>query len=234
MDRSQDKRNGITAIRETQSLLLDRSDPTPERIALEWPETKPPLFPPEAKRLLKLQELYEAEITLKPSEFKAAYVDDLPTAWTVCSISIDEERDDIMFSRLRNGKEPVIVRLPLRRQASRDNGSEDCLGYKAALAEFQDILAGNDATLEQSASNMSRADRVQWWNTRKALDERLGSLLAGIDTTWLGAFKVSLAEKVTFRSRGSESMSRHSLCCSPNLQSQPRDSKRSGIGSRRL
>ncbi|KAI9032296.1 peptidase family C50-domain-containing protein [Hyaloraphidium curvatum] len=148
-----------------------------------------PSPPSMSVRQAQLLEVYEREMNMKPSEFRAAYVETLPPHWTVCSLAVDEERDDLIVSRLRKGCDPVIMRLPLRRQAHRDNGSEDCLGYKAALAEFRSILSESDATLQQPPAGMARTDKVDWWNKRKELDGRMGSLVQQIESTWLGAFK---------------------------------------------
>jgi hypothetical protein len=175
-----------------QSLLLDKTEPLPTRPDLKWPDSQleGAKSLTESGRFGKIQQLYNREISLKPFEFRETYIDVLPDNWRVCSISIDEERDDILVSRIRKGTDPVIVRLPIRRQANRDNGNEDCLGFKAAMSEFREILASSDTTLQQTAAGMSRADRVEWWNTRKELDERLENLLYQIETTWMGAFKV--------------------------------------------
>lgn len=157
---------------------------------MRWPEASPTNHSEASARFRRLHELRESEMTVTPLDFRETYVEILPSTWVVCSLSIDEERDDLVLSRLRKGKDPMIVRMPLRRQANRDNGNEDCLGYKGVIAELADILASSDATLQQASQPLDRNGRVEWWNTRKVLDERLGSLLGQIETTWLGAFKV--------------------------------------------
>ncbi|RKP14570.1 peptidase family C50-domain-containing protein [Piptocephalis cylindrospora] len=154
----------------------------------------------------------------------------VPDGWIVCSLSLDPERQDIYWSRLRGnqlygapstpradrmedgcgGEDNVLLRLPLRRQAlrrnvSRSEGEELEFTYDVARKELESILeesgettagmvppASESVGVEGSLHGpptMSREERARWWELRRALDERLRTLLNRIESLWIGGFK---------------------------------------------
>lgn len=125
---------------------------------------------------------------LNCSSFQKDYVDIIPAAWNVLSISLSESRDEIYITKLQGGITPFMLRLPLGRHNSRD-ADEDIFGFEQGKAELAEIteLANFSA---QDARNMTGKDaKSQWWAEREALDGRLKDLLANIENIWLGGFR---------------------------------------------
>lgn len=155
----------------------------------------------------------------------------VPDGWIVCSLSLDPDRQDLFWSRLRGPQSSqaqhasqevegigttkldgnVLLRLPLRRQALRGHGNDQEkegleFTYDAAREELWQILEESGETTSgmapsapgmegsmgrggSSSSGRSREERVQWWEKRRALDERLRLLLDRMESLWLGGFK---------------------------------------------
>lgn len=63
------------------------------------------------------------------------------------------------------------------------------LSFQLALQKFKSIMQRSKATLEKAKTIKSVKDKKKWWDTRYALDEELGELLASIEEQWFGAWK---------------------------------------------
>ncbi|KND03271.1 separase [Spizellomyces punctatus DAOM BR117] len=126
--------------------------------------------------------------TMTISEFRDDIINALPEDWIVCSLSVDLEREDMYLTRLEKGSSPVVVRLPLKRQAMRE-GEDNGLLYGEVIGELQDILTASNATTENADAYVTREDKAEWWKKRKELDQRLKALLEEIELVWLGAFR---------------------------------------------
>ena len=142
--------------------------------------------------LTQLRSLYEKELTALPGEFSPAFVDILPSNWTVCSISIDTDANDMYLCRLRSQTSPFILRLPLRRVSS-ENGEDGGLSYEEVITEFNDILTRSAQTMGKTCE--TKEAKYQWWEDRKELDMRMRNLLENIENFWLGGFKVVIITK---------------------------------------
>ncbi|CAG8500770.1 1932_t:CDS:10 [Ambispora gerdemannii] len=138
-----------------------------------------------------LYELYKKETYMTSDQFQSEFVDILPPNWTVCTISIDVESEDMYICRLRRSRPPFILRLPLKRQSSQEDCYEDDDGfsYEAALAEFNGIIESSNKTLQVSKTFQTQNEKVEWWKSREQLDNRLKELLINIENCWLGGFK---------------------------------------------
>ncbi|CAI2170099.1 16975_t:CDS:10 [Funneliformis geosporum] len=139
--------------------------------------------------LTALIQRYKNEPILTYNEFQKEFLDILPPNWTVCSVSVDIETNEMYICRYQLKMTPLLIRLPLKRQSSRD-GENDIFSYKEAIREFNDILD----LCNQIMSNPSTSK--EWWKTRKELDVRLKNLLYNIENLWLGGFKgILMADK---------------------------------------
>ncbi|TPX67593.1 hypothetical protein SpCBS45565_g03697 [Spizellomyces sp. 'palustris'] len=126
--------------------------------------------------------------TMSISEFRDDIINALPENWIVCSLSVDLEREDMYLTRLEKGSSPVVVRLPLKRQAMRE-GEDNGLLYGEVIGELQDILTASNATTENADAYVTRENKAEWWKKRKELDQRMKALLEEIELVWLGAFR---------------------------------------------
>lgn len=120
--------------------------------------------------------------------FQADYIDIIPSCWSVTSISLSENRDELHLSKLHSGQTPFVVTIPLNRQNSRD-ADEEVFGFEQGKSELSDILDLADYSTH-SAQDMSRKGaKTEWWEARAALDARLKDLLVNIENIWLGGFR---------------------------------------------
>ncbi|RIA83404.1 peptidase family C50-domain-containing protein [Glomus cerebriforme] len=132
--------------------------------------------------LMTLTQQYKNESSLTYNDFQKEFLDILSPNWTVCSISVDIETNDMYICRYRQKTTPLLLRLPLKRQSSRE-GENDGFSYEDAIREFNNILDScNQITRNPPTSK-------EWWKTRKELDVQLKDLLYNIENWWLGGFK---------------------------------------------
>lgn len=116
---------------------------------------------------------------------------ELPSNWTVISISLIKEQSTLMLSRQGGGdRDPVLFSLPLSRQSKREgDDEEDEFTFEKALEELNDVVESCNNVVSLAKDLEGLDARKVWWTDRRALDTRLGELLGAIETRWLGAFK---------------------------------------------
>ncbi|KAG9302696.1 hypothetical protein G9A89_005170 [Geosiphon pyriformis] len=140
-----------------------------------------------------LGKLYKKEINMTYDQFKSQFIDILPPHWTICTISIDTEFEEMYICRLHQKNQPLILRLPLIRQPNQE-GQEN-FSYETMIAELNDIINASNVTMRAGKAYETIKEKTEWWNKRKELDERLQQLLANIENCWLGGFKVNEIER---------------------------------------
>ena len=125
---------------------------------------------------------------LELSTFQGEYLDIIPQGWDVVSMTLSQERDEILVSKLRSGQTPFILRLPLNRHNSFDQDEEN-FGYDQGRAELQDIINLGNNSAHNSQDFSQKGAKTEWWETRATLDARLKDLLTNMESIWLGGFK---------------------------------------------
>ncbi|CZR54447.1 related to cell division-associated protein [Phialocephala subalpina] len=121
------------------------------------------------------------------TRFQREYIDIIPKAWTVISISLGDSRQELCISKLQAGLNPFILRLPLGRHNSMD-ADEEVFGFEQGRAELTEILALANESSHDAANRTSRDDKKAWWEEREALDARMRDLLENVEKVWLGGF----------------------------------------------
>ncbi|KZV89225.1 hypothetical protein EXIGLDRAFT_771939 [Exidia glandulosa HHB12029] len=123
-------------------------------------------------------------------------VDELPSDWTIVSISVTEDKRAMFVSRQRPKAEPLVFCVPLERHNRHgdDDDDEERFTYHDAMQEFASIIReSNEGTARaQTVKDMDRDAKAEWWSDRAALDKRMQQLLDNIEYCWLGAFKTVL------------------------------------------
>ncbi|KAI9100434.1 peptidase family C50-domain-containing protein [Phlyctochytrium arcticum] len=136
----------------------------------------------------QLLKLYQDEISSTPMDFREQILDRLPDSWVVVSLSVDLERQDLYLVRYEARCEPVLVRLPLSRQAMRE-GEESGVVYKIVIDELHDILRESNSMTKSGQACSTKEEIAEWWKSRRELDSRMQLLTESIENSWLGAFK---------------------------------------------
>ncbi|KAJ3077267.1 hypothetical protein HDU98_004229 [Podochytrium sp. JEL0797] len=141
-----------------------------------------------------LRTRYESEMKWTPGDLQVQVIDQIPSGWTVVSLSADPLLDDLYITRMTRGATPVTVRVPMKRQAIRE-GEEDGFGLEVVLREVQEIMEANDETTKVAGRivaekrEQTREEKVEWWRARRELDGRLKGVLGHVEKYWLGGFK---------------------------------------------
>ena len=127
-------------------------------------------------------------ISLAASTFVKDYVDILPTDWTVISLSISMDHNELIVSKLHTGQSPFFLRLPLKR-GSAEGVDEEEFGFEEAKKELAEIIESANTSAHDARTCTNRDAKKEWWATREALDLRLKDLLSNMENVWLGGFR---------------------------------------------
>ncbi|KAE8551098.1 hypothetical protein EYB25_007332 [Talaromyces marneffei] len=122
------------------------------------------------------------------ANFTQDYVDILPDAWNVLSISLNPDRTEFIISRMSHGSSPFLLRLPLKR-SEEDNQDEDDFTFDWGKNEMKEIIALANASAHDAKTRIDKNSKKQWWATRESLDRRLETLLDNMENIWLGGFR---------------------------------------------
>lgn len=116
----------------------------------------------------------------------------LQPSWAVVSLSVSDDLATLFITRHQRNVSPVVLCLPFDRQGRRDiDEVEGAFGFGVARDEMEEIVRVSDETARKAKGIKTAEGKAEWWETRYALDRRLGELLGMMEGTWLGAFKVS-------------------------------------------
>ncbi|KAL0930879.1 cell division-associated protein bimb [Colletotrichum truncatum] len=122
------------------------------------------------------------------SIFQRDYVDIIPEAWSVLSISLSDNRKDLCITKLRAGQSPFVLRLPLERVASRD-GEDELFDFQHGHEELMEIIGATNASCHNAGDYTAKGAKSAWWAQREHLDNRFKDLLDNVEQIWLGGFK---------------------------------------------
>ncbi|WQF75667.1 Putative peptidase C50, separase, tetratricopeptide-like helical domain superfamily [Colletotrichum destructivum] len=122
------------------------------------------------------------------TRFQRDYIDIIPEAWSVLSISLSDNRKDLCITKLRAGQTPFVLRLPLERVASRD-GEDELFDFQHGYGELMDIVKATNASCHNSGDYTGKGAKSAWWAQRENLDNRFKDLLDNVEQVWLGGFK---------------------------------------------
>lgn len=120
--------------------------------------------------------------------FQRDYIDIIPKSWTAISMSISEDQQELLITRLQADQSPFVLRLPLGRNNSLD-ADEEVFGFEQGRAELREILRLGNETAHDARNRTGKQAKQAWWDEREALDARLRDLLENVERVWLGGFR---------------------------------------------
>ncbi|KAH0848360.1 separase [Fonsecaea pedrosoi] len=113
----------------------------------------------------------------------------LPASWSVISLGLNEDRNELFVAQLAYQRSPFVVRIPLARPDPSEGDSEE-LDLKSAKAEIQEIIMKANASAHDArGSSVDKSVRKEWYVERQALDRQLATLLENIENIWFGGFR---------------------------------------------
>lgn len=125
---------------------------------------------------------------IDPASFQANYVDIIPPSWNVVSVSLGDDRDELVISKLQSGQTPFFLRLPLNRSSAQDEDGED-FSFDHAKEELRDIIKLADDSCHDARNRKEKKDKKEWWAEREQLDRRLQEFLQNVERVWFGGFR---------------------------------------------
>ncbi len=169
--------------RERNAIFADASALVSKADDLKWPQV---LMPDDHREY--------ARLSAQAAVFQADYIDIIPAAWNVVSITLSESRQELVLTRYGTGHSPFIVRVPLERNASREADEEE-FGFDQGRAEMLEIIAHANSSAHAGQEATSKVAKAKWWKDRDDLNRRLSELLQNIENVWLGGFRGVFAQQ---------------------------------------
>lgn len=111
----------------------------------------------------------------------------IPSNFIIFSLHFNTDLEEIYINRHSNQCNSFSMRLPINRKYSRD-GDSATVTFQTFIDEWNDIMELNKSSTNSLKSN-DREEKSEWWKNRKALDERIKSLLDRMETLIFGGFK---------------------------------------------
>lgn len=141
----------------------------------------------QSRSSLSMWPTLSSAMTAKQQAISAGHLDDLPSYWSVISLTLAEDNDELLVSKIISGRSPFLIRIPLRRSNEGD-GSDDFV-FDDARTEMRHIIEEANSSSHDVRGTADRTIRAQWHADREKLDRRLEVLLSNIESFWLGGFK---------------------------------------------
>lgn len=133
-------------------------------------------------------------LSLQQAAFQNDFVNIIPPAWNVVSITLGENRKELILTRMEAQSCPFIVRVPLVREASLD-ADEEPWGFDQGKAEMLSIIDRANESAHSGRRVTGKNGKLQWWKDRDELNSELEMLLANIEKMWLGGFRGVFAQQ---------------------------------------
>eukprot|EP01134_Creolimax_fragrantissima_P004109 CFRG4109T1 len=135
----------------------------------------------------------ESDVSAQPSlsvisssvmELANKTINQLPSQWTVCAITLTDaddvfENQSLCISLARANTSPLTL------QFRPFNESE----YSTVLEEFSHIMKEMYATMKNTEHIVTTDQKKDWWAKRTTLDTRLWALMSKMQSTWLGPWR---------------------------------------------
>lgn len=146
----------------------------------------------------------------------------LPENWAV--ITVDSYNDKSLVVGKIEKDSSVLFRVGLDRTP--------VLSVSEAIHALKDLIEESDHTtrVEVTSKIHTRDEKLRWWSKRKALDRKLGALLAKLETNWLGGLntlfglkRYSQRDLVSFRDSVADIISRSIPKWSTDISSRIRN-----------
>jgi len=118
----------------------------------------------------------------------------IPKEWTVCTLQTftppGSQVRELIICRIRAGFDPVLVKINTTsgEEQNKENASDEVvmdltkLFQCSVMEEFSDIMS-------DSVKSMGINNTSEWWALRTSLDVRMKTLLAKLESSWLGRWK---------------------------------------------
>ena len=128
---------------------------------------------------------FEGGVAADRQRFEDEYLHALPVEWTVITVTLSEDEQELFLSRVQSphhGVQPLILRLPLAGLMAEVQGELSAI--LAASGEMNDSV--------KSPSGWSAEDKEGWWAGRYELNERMRKLTNTLEDGFFGPWKGAL------------------------------------------
>jgi separase len=111
----------------------------------------------------------------------------IPSNYIICSLHFNSALQEIYVNRHSGQDNSFSIRLPTNRKYSRD-GDRTSVDFQTFFDEWSEIMELNRSSTSSLKSD-DPEEKTEWWKNRKALDERIKSLLETMERFIFGGFK---------------------------------------------
>ena len=162
----------VARAREADAILAEDATASKEQVQ-SWPSTN----------------ITEADSIDRPGQQDFHYLaQDLPASWSLISVGLSEDHQELLLSKTVAGSTPFLMRLPLSRPSLEGDDVEQ-FTLAEAKAELVEIVTKANASCHDARGSGDKATRKAWYTERESLDQRLEVLLGNMESIWLGGFR---------------------------------------------
>jgi separase len=152
----------------------------------------------------------------------------LPASWSIITLGLNEDRSELLISRLVSHRSPFMVRIPLTRPDLSDAENET-MDFDGAKAEMRQIISQANATAhDPRGCSIDKSVRKAWYAERQRLDQQLATLLDNIENVWFGGFRGLLSGSGVDEKALLKFGQRFSMALNRHLPSRRKSSRSSG------
>jgi separase len=126
--------------------------------------------------------------TLDQGAFQSDFVDIIPRAWNVVSLSLTDDAAAMKLVRYRQGQLPFVLRVPFAHRES-DDPDEGVLDLSLAYERLRSIIKQHEFTPVEAGITHKPEFKRKWWQKKHELDAELRMLLQDVEYQWLTAVK---------------------------------------------
>ena len=122
------------------------------------------------------------------SQFQETFIDIIPKAWNVVSLSLANDKTSMKLIRYRSGQSPFCLRIPFAHRES-DDPDEEVLDMSLAYERLRSIIKQHEFTPVEAGVTDQADFKKKWWQKKHELDLELRVLLSDVEEQWFSAVK---------------------------------------------
>jgi separase len=122
------------------------------------------------------------------ANFQQDFIDIIPQAWNVVSLSLTDQGTAMNLARYRQGQSPFILRVPFAHRES-DDPDEEVLDMSLAYERLRGIIKQHEFTAVEAGVTDKPEYKRKWWQKKHELDAELRLLLNDVEGQWFSAVK---------------------------------------------
>ncbi|KAI6648865.1 Separin-like [Oopsacas minuta] len=117
--------------------------------------------------------------------------------WTILTISWPKKGDNLFITRLRNGRPPILLKIPILQLTPPKFDSKNWQQNTNELKSLEDILSSIFDLLHEASKPENIVNKSKWWVSRTKANTALSETLSQIESEWFSLWKGIFLGKIS-------------------------------------